>query len=77
MANNKSLFCVKGKTFLAYDIVPGEGSGGSSAIVRKDVKGDKIKVSEISVLAIQAVNDRYDLVVCCPQKGLKRYTISP
>ncbi|KAL8717866.1 MAG: hypothetical protein Q9225_004935 [Loekoesia sp. 1 TL-2023] len=75
MPNDGMLLCiVRGvwrSTMSTYSVVS-EGAGGIN--LKKSKIPMKESVSKNAVMAVQVVNDRSELVICCPEKGIFRYT---
>ncbi|KAG8530305.1 uncharacterized protein KY384_004807 [Bacidia gigantensis] len=69
------LLCVRNGGIFGFEIAT--SSQGKKSFVKKHKLADKVTSESRAVMAIQHVGRHYELIICCPKKGIMRYVQAP
>ena len=66
------LLCLQKGSLIGHELV--WSSQGGKSLVKSYNLAKGVTKDDKAVMAIQQVNTHYDLIICCPKKGIMRYT---
>ena len=75
LPNEDVLLCLQKGSIYGFEIVT--SSNGEKSFVKSHELARKATSEDKAVMAMQHVGSQYDLIICCPKKGIMRYSQVP